>query len=246
MILLLVTNSLTFIKSDIKSLNIETDHTHFLKNDPWINVISPNGDELWSKFQSIIWDWGGELPILPVYFNILYKKINESWEIIIHDYKTEYNTYFWNTQNVENGQYLIKVELWLDTDIDGHGDTLYLNDSSDDWFTINNYDTSDDVPPKVWITRPQRALYINDNEIIPFFIPIIIGDIQIWPHAYDNESGILRLELYINDELKDIFLSIPKSWIWNEICLGKYTIKLVAFDKANNSNSCVSNVLKFF
>ena len=51
----------------------------------------------------------------------------------------------------------------------------------------------------------------------------------------DNESGLNRLELYINDELRETFTSVPRSWTWDERVFGIQTIKLVAYDNADNS-----------
>lgn len=213
-------------------------------NNPWLKIIAPNGGEHWSNIQTIAWSWGGEVPILPVYFNIYYQKINENWQLIIQDYATEENNYLWNTREVSNGMYLILVELWLDVDLDGDGDSIYLKDISDNWFTIEN--TPDNNPPDVWITKPKNALYINDKEISPFFTPIIFGAIQIWPHACDNESGLQLLELYINNELKANYTSVPRSWLWKDSCFGKYVIKLTAYDNAGNNASFTKIAWKFF
>ena len=104
----------------------------------------------------------------------------------------------------------------------------------------------DNTPPTVMITKPVKALYINDKEITPFFVPLIFGDIQIWPSAYDNESGFNRLELYIDEDLKETFTSVPKSWTWDETVFGRRTIKLVAYDNAGNPATAEINVWKFF
>jgi hypothetical protein len=105
----------------------------------------------------------------------------------------------------------------------------------------------DTTPPSVWISRPQRALYIKDREILPFFIPIIIGAIQIWPNAVDDESGINRLELYIDNELKATFYTCPKSWSWNEITPQEFrhAIQLIGYDNAGNMASDEITVWKF-
>jgi hypothetical protein len=104
----------------------------------------------------------------------------------------------------------------------------------------------DTTPPSVSITKPEKALYINDEEIMPFFVPLIFGHIQIWPYANDNESGLNRLELYINDELIETFTSVPRSWTWDEKVFGKQTIKLIAYDNAGNDNIAMITVWKFF
>lgn len=227
-------------------LNSVTITSVYSFNEPWLKVISPDGGEQWKDIQTILWDWGGEVPILPVFFNIYYMRQNEFWQNITIDYANENNTFLWDTHSVYDGQYLIKVELWSDIDLDGDGDTLYMDDISDDWFNINNNDTIDDIPPKVCITKPNYAIYINDQEITSFFTCIIFGYVQIWPHAYDNESGLKFLEFYIDNKLVANYTSIPKSWTWDEPCFGKYTIKLVACDHANNYAICEMTVWKFF
>jgi len=114
-------------------------------------------------------------------------------------------------------------------------------------FTVmTNITERDTTPPSVSISKPKNAIYINDKEIKPFFVPLIIGPIQIWPYAVDNDSGLARLELYINDDLKETFTSVPKSWTWDETVFGRRTIKLIAYDNAENSASDQINVWRFF
>ena len=122
-----------------------------------------------------------------------------------------------------------------------YGFTLY-GDPSLDLNVLKN----DNNPPIVSINKPINSIYINDKEIMPFFTPLIIGQIQIWPYAIDNESGLNRLELYIDNQLKQTFTSVPRSWTWDEIVFGKQTIKLVAYDNAYNMASIERRVWKFF
>ena len=329
------------ISGNTGKLSVGKNPTVICGKSAWLTVISPNGGEQWSDIKTIMWEWGGVIPILPVYYNIYYKKMGDSWHTLSIDW--EYCHLLWNTQTVTDGQYMIKVELLTDDDLDGDGDTVWATDTSDDWFTINNnnnppftpsnptpeddetdvdvntdlswtggdpdsgdvvtYDIyfgayspppkvisnqseesfdvgtmnfsttyywqivawdndgtssegsvwsftteeeKDDIPPFVRIAKPAKALYINDEEIMPFFIPLIFGHIQIWPYAYDNESGLDRLELYIDNELKATFTSVPKSWTWDETTFGRKTIILVAYDNAGNDNIAMVTVWKFF
>jgi hypothetical protein len=322
----------------IMSRKIKENQTE-LYDLAWLIVTTPNGGEQWSGKQTITWMWGGAIPILPICFNIEYKIPMGTWHRISTDW--EYCYFLWDTQTVPDGQYMIKVELLTDDDMDGDGDTIWATDTSDDWFTIDNnnppftpsnptpeddetdvdvntdlswtggdpdsgdvvtydiyfgvyspppkvisnqseescgletmnfsttyfwqivawdnYDTSavgpiwsfateekeDDVPPTVVIVRPKKALYINNEEIISFFTPLIIGHIQIWPYAYDNESGLDRLELYIGNDLKATFASVPKSWYWDEKTFGRYAIKLVAYDNSENFATAEIDVWSF-
>ena len=102
--------------------------------------------------------------------------------------------------------------------------------------------------PNIKISKPQRAIYIRDRKIIPFIVPVIFGDIQIWFSAEDNLSGLNRIELFIDDELREIFTICPKSWLWNEITPWKYkhVIKLIAYDNASNNATKNMTVWRFF
>ena len=114
-----------------------------------------------------------------------------------------------------------------------------------DTLQVTITESNDTNPPIVEIHKPKNALYIKDNEIMPFFVPLIISDIQIWPYAYDNESNIIRLDLFIDDELMDSFPGVPYSWTWDIVSFGKRTIKLVAYDASNNSADIELDVWKF-
>ena len=62
----------------------------------------------------------------------------------------------------------------------------------------------------------------------------------------DNESGLNRLELYINEELRETFSSISHSWTWDEKLFGRQTIELVAYDNSDNMARVEKTVWKFF
>ena len=114
--------------------------------------------------------------------------------------------------------------------------------------TIRDDDTT---PPSVRFSRPgKRGIYIESFSFrrIPFPVIIIIGSIQIWPYASDDESGLKCLELYIDNELKATFFIVPKSWSWDETTPHefKHTLRLTAYDNAGNHASDEITVWKFF
>ena len=114
--------------------------------------------------------------------------------------------------------------------------------------TIQDDDTT---PPSVRFSRPgKRGIYIESFSFrrIPFPVIIIIGSIQIWPYASDDESGLKCLELYIDKELKATFSIVPKSWDWDETTPHefKHTLRLIAYDNAGNHASDEITVWKFF
>ncbi|MCD6447746.1 MAG: hypothetical protein J7L58_01705, partial [Thermoplasmata archaeon] len=79
------------------------------------------------------------------------------------------------------------------------------------------------------ITKPRGGmLYFMDREIMPITSDktVIIGRITI-----EAETNGNKVEFYINDELKYEDDSSPYQWTWDETAVGKYTIKVVAYNE---------------
>ena len=104
---------------------------------------------------------------------------------------------------------------------------------SDTWsFTTEE---EDDTPPTVKITKPQKALYIFGRRILPRFIrpAMIIGKITIEAEATDDDSGIDRVEFYVNGKLKGNDSIAPYTCVWKRDrirLLHIFVIKVVAYD----------------
>ena len=109
-------------------------------------------------------------------------------------------------------------------------------------FTIAGDDTT---PPVVKIIKPINAIYIQNKPVIPFQMPIVIQLITIEVNASDNQSGIDRVEFYIDGILKNNDSSAPYSYDWNEVRSGKRTIKVTAYDNAGNSASAEIIIFKW-
>jgi uncharacterized repeat protein (TIGR02543 family) len=103
----------------------------------------------------------------------------------------------------------------------------------------------DTTPPLVKIIKPLNAIYIFNKPILPLKMPVIVQLITIEVNASDNQSGINRVEFYINGVLKGNDSSAPYSYDWNEIRSGKRTIKVTAYDNAGNSASAEILVFKW-
>jgi len=80
-------------------------------------------------------------------------------------------------------------------------------------------------PPSVEIQRPENGIYIFGNEIIPFFIPVIIGSIDVKAFVND-EKGIEKVEFYLDNHLEKSVQNQPYEWKYNAI--GMHKIKVVA------------------
>lgn len=121
------------------------------------------------------------------------------------------------------------------------------NGAESDWSDPLILIIGDNDNPTVEITKPEKAVYIKDNRIMPFFSTLIFGGLNIEGNA-DDLNGIRNVEFYIDDELKANLFSEPYVWNWSERSplKFKHTIKLIAYDIAGNSASKEMNVWKFF
>lgn len=107
-------------------------------------------------------------------------------------------------------------------------------------------------PPCIHLDKPENAFYISNKMIRKYLFrnALIIGNIKIQATATDNETGINRVEFYINDYLRENDTTPPYEYIWrkDEIRFFRhhFTIKVVAFDNARNCASEEVSVWKFF
>lgn len=119
---------------------------------------------------------------------------------------------------------------------------------------IVNVDTggNDCVKPEVEIIKPlEKTLYIENEKVRSLlFMTRIIGPITIEVNASDNGSGLDKIVIMIDDEIRTTINATNNSnlfnWTWNESFLLPrfHTIKVVAYDKNGNNESDEVNVLK--
>ena len=105
-------------------------------------------------------------------------------------------------------------------------------------------------PPNIKITRPEKALYLFNFKIRDFLIknkPLIIGEINITVETSDDESGVMKIELYIDNDLKASDTEEPYYFIWEEKSLfrHKHKITVKAYDKAGNNKTDEITVRKY-
>jgi hypothetical protein len=108
-------------------------------------------------------------------------------------------------------------------------------------------------PPTVKITSPIRGfLYVNFWDIITrkipiFIVTIIVGRIEVTATATDSQSGVDRVEFYIDDEYKANDTTAPYTWIWLEGWnFYPYKLKVIAYDNVGNQKSADMKVWKIF
>jgi hypothetical protein len=104
----------------------------------------------------------------------------------------------------------------------------------------------DGIYPNVEILKPTNAIYQNNNRLIPFFVPIIIGYITVEVSATDDLSGLEKVEFYVDNKLKGNDTTDPYRWTWDESLFFRHNLEVVAFDRSGNQNSFKLSVWKFF
>jgi len=122
-----------------------------------------------------------------------------------------------------------------------------VHDEDNASVTVTCEPEHDNTPPSVEITKPKKKwLYRDDQEIRRLlFRTRIIGPITIEVNASD-ESGIQKVEFYINGKLKGNDTTAPYNWTWDQktFFIGIRTIRVKAYDTAGNTNSDERSVWK--
>jgi len=137
---------LIFMTSSIVNANTINS---FENKDNVITLLTPNGGEMWNLTQNITWNITGELPFKPFAVTIQYKNETCDWTTIIEDREDISTPYKWDTTTVSDGDnYLIKVILKEDFDINGTYETYWDNDTSDETFIIKNNPSPNTHPPE--------------------------------------------------------------------------------------------------
>jgi hypothetical protein len=125
-----------------------------------------------------------------------------------------------------------------------------LNTSSPVWsFTTGSI--PDTTPPVVSILKPLPGyIYFNDNNgwaRIFISTTLIIKKITIKVNATDTQSGISKVEFYIDDSLVNTVTSEPYNYVWDAaggFLPTAHTIKVIAFDQSSNQANATISVKK--
>ncbi|MFX1297575.1 MAG: PKD domain-containing protein [Promethearchaeota archaeon] len=90
----------------------------------------------------------------------------------------------------------------------------------------------------VSIDKPRGHLYLFDKEIITLkkINPIIIGPIKVIINP-ESDIDIDKIQLYVDDVLKDEILEKPFEWCWNDKIYCKHTLKVILYDILGNTAS---------
>jgi uncharacterized repeat protein (TIGR02543 family) len=130
---------------------------------------------------------------------------------------------------------------------DATGSTLTVNVTIDGNKTVTAHfiPTGDVIPPLVEIAKPLNGIYLFDQLILPSKKPIVIQGITIQVNASDNQSGVKRVEFFIDDVSVGNDSTAPFTYTWHDMRSGTRNIKVVAYDNAGNHNAVEISVMKW-
>jgi len=93
----------------------------------------------------------------------------------------------------------------------------------------------DKTKPSIEFKKPTYGhFYFLGKEILPLKHTVIIGKAMIKIDAYDEISGIGRVEFYVDGGLKEIATKKPYEWVWDERVFGIHILQAIAYDNAGN------------
>ncbi|RLF38572.1 MAG: hypothetical protein DRN12_08235 [Thermoplasmata archaeon] len=195
---------------------------YFMENGAAVAFIGSTGGS-WYNI-SLIWNDERDGGTYSINYYFFYYLINRDQKCgnALYNSKVYYYNHFMFTEN--------KPE-WIFRCYDNlYGFNLYGDPS------LGIAANEDNNPPTVIIEKPRGHLYLLDREILPtlFGRAIIFGDISIEINATDKETGIEKVEIWIDDKLKYTATEKPYKWIWNEFAIGKHLLKAVAEDRVGN------------
>lgn len=102
--------------------------------------------------------------------------------------------------------------------------------------------------PHIEITRPKTgSLYVNDRELLTGVLraTVILGKVTGRVTAWDNESGIQRVDFLMDNELGYSDSVSPFEWIINDGFLGWHRLGAVAYDYGGNQAAAEKMILIF-
>jgi len=206
-------------------------------NLPMIELIQPCCERMVSGKFEIKWAAFDLIDGANLHIYISYSDDNGmNWKSLSDSPIVNDGSYELDTHMFSDGHYMFRV-----TAEDSNGNSAY--DTSPQIFINNQVDNN---PPSLHFISPLNGIYLNDKMVMPFFSTIIFGPTTISLDVIDNESGINKVELYVDDNLWETDHIEPFTWILNERLFGRHKLKAIAFDNYGNQKTTEKIVWKFF
>ena len=154
-------------------------------------------------------------------YDVYFGTINPPPQIVWNQYGKSYDpgTMEYNTK------YYWRIVAW-----DNHG----ASTSGPIWSFTTAQGTN--VPPEIDIIKPGKAVYLNNQKVLPRILrlPLSVGSITIEADAKDEDSGIEKVEFHINGKLMGNDTTEPYTYSWMRDRLRFihiFFIRVIAYDK---------------
>jgi hypothetical protein len=120
--------------------------------------------------------------------------------------------------------------------------TITVTDPNDDVAQNSGSIIADNTPPTLKITRPLPGIFVMDGQrLLPYPYPVIIGQITIKVDANDMGAGVEKVEIYLDNKLREIRNEVPYEWVWDEASIGFFKLKAIAYDNVGFNATTLLN-----
>ena len=127
-----------------------------------------------------------------------------------------------------------------DCDNDGNNEVKvnvirdYENRPLKEWIFKCKY--NDETPPLVSIEKPKDHLYINGKPVIALPFTVVIGRISVEAIAEDGETGVKKVDFYLDGKLVQTVEKEPYEWTIEKL-YGKHEITVIAYNEIGNTGN---------
>jgi hypothetical protein len=105
---------------------------------------------------------------------------------------------------------------------------------------IWHFSTIDLIAPHLEIITPIAGFMYTDNgttrKQIPSDRAVIYGPINVELYAFDNGSGIQKVDIFVDNKLKASLTEQPFEWYWKTLSIGNHRLTVKAVDYSGNQN----------
>ena len=99
--------------------------------------------------------------------------------------------------------------------------------------------------PRVQIKKPSNAIYLFDSMLLPFFKPVVIGDITVEAMVTNPGAGILNVTFIVDGEIKAVDDTLPYTYVLDDRHIGRCRIDVMAVDKLGYQSVDSREILVF-
>ena len=114
------------------------------------------------------------------------------------------------------------------------------------WSSYHQITIADTSPPGLIVLKPQRALYVNNQEVLPLGFSLVLGPLDVDIQAWDHGSGVQTVNISINERLVASYEEPPYTFRWVDQNRLINTIRIVVTDHMGLVSSAELLVVKCF